>query len=208
MKKEIQCAAIQYGTGAISGFFHQDHVQVGDLVVKDQDFIEATKEPGVTFVAAKFDGILGLGFQDISVGDAVPVWYNLVNQGLVKEPVFSFWLNRNTEGEERGEIVFGGVDSSHFKGEHTYVPVTQKGYWQFDMGDVLIDGESSGFCANGYSAIADSGTSLLAGPTEVWRGGGGCDHEGSCKRGDKINVLIIPCLPSAKEKRRQKQKQK
>ncbi|KAM1520304.1 hypothetical protein ACFX1Z_023013 [Malus domestica] len=72
MKKEIQCAAIQYGTGAISGFFHQDHVQVGDLVVKDQDFIEATKEPGVTFVAAKFDGVLGLGFQDISVGDAVP----------------------------------------------------------------------------------------------------------------------------------------
>lgn len=39
-----------------------------------QDFIEATKEPSATFVAAKFDGILGFGFQEISVGNAVPFW--------------------------------------------------------------------------------------------------------------------------------------
>jgi Eukaryotic aspartyl protease len=34
-------AAIQYGTGSIAGFFSQDHVTVGDLVVKDQviDFL-------------------------------------------------------------------------------------------------------------------------------------------------------------------------
>lgn len=56
--------------------------------------------------------------------------YNMVEQGLVEEPVFSFWLNRHTEEEEGGEIVFGGVDSKHYEGEHTYVPVTQKGYWQ------------------------------------------------------------------------------
>lgn len=54
----------------------------------------------------------------------------MVDQHLLKEPVFSFWLNRNVDGEEGGEIVFGGVDSDHYKGEHTYVPVTQKGYWQ------------------------------------------------------------------------------
>ncbi|XP_030539606.1 aspartic proteinase A1-like isoform X2 [Rhodamnia argentea] len=166
-KKNGKSADIHYGSGAISGFFSQDNVKVGDLVVKKQEFIEATKEPGITFLAAKFDGILGLGFQEISVGKAVPVWYNMVDQDLVPEPVFSFWLNRNTKGEEGGELVFGGVDSSHYKGEHTYVPVTQKGYWQFDMGDVLIDGETTGFCSGGCSAIADSGTSLLAGPTTV-----------------------------------------
>ncbi|KAI3675201.1 hypothetical protein L1987_84787 [Smallanthus sonchifolius] len=166
-KKNGKSAAIQYGTGSISGFFSQDFIKIGDLVVKEQDFIEATKEPGVTFLAAKFDGILGLGFQEISVGDAVPVWYNMMTQGLVHEPVFSFWLNRNADEDEGGELVFGGVDSNHFKGRHTYVPVTQKGYWQFEMGDVLIDDKTTAFCSGGCAAIADSGTSLLAGPTAV-----------------------------------------
>nr|AAC34854.1 senescence-associated protein 4 [Hemerocallis hybrid cultivar] len=160
-------AAIHYGTGAIAGYFSEDHVELGDFVVKGQEFIEATKEPGVTFLVAKFDGILGLGFKEISVGGAVPLWYNMVEQGLVKEAVFSFWLNRKSEDGEGGEIVFGGVDPSHHKGEHVYVPVTQKGYWQFDMGDVLVGGQSTGFCEGGCAAIADSGTSLIAGPTTV-----------------------------------------
>ncbi|XXG61695.1 hypothetical protein AAC387_Pa05g0239 [Persea americana] len=166
-KKNGKPAEIRYGTGSVSGFFSQDNVQIGDLVVKDQEFIEATREPSLTFLVAKFDGILGLGFQEISVGNAVPVWHNMVNQGLVEEPVFSFWFNRNAEEEEEegGEIVFGGVDPKHYKGEHTYVPVTQKGYWQFDMGDVLVGNQTTGFCAGGCSAIADSGTSLIAGPT-------------------------------------------
>ncbi|KAD4179080.1 hypothetical protein E3N88_27671 [Mikania micrantha] len=166
-KKNGTSAAIQYGTGAISGFFSQDSIKLGDLAVKKQDFIEATKEPGITFLAAKFDGILGLGYQDISVGKAVPVWYNMVNQGLVQEPVFSFWFNRHADEEQGGELVFGGVDPNHFKGKHTYVPVTQKGYWQFDMGDVLIGDKTTGFCSGGCAAIADSGTSLLAGPTTI-----------------------------------------
>ncbi|XXG67822.1 hypothetical protein AAC387_Pa06g1079 [Persea americana] len=166
-KENGKPAAIQYGSGSISGFLSQDNVQVGDLVVKDQVFIEATSEPGAAFIAAKFDGILGLGFQEISVDNVVPVWYNMITQGLVKEQVFSFWLNRNPDAEDGGEIVFGGIDPNHFKGEHTYVPVTQKGYWQFDMGDLVIDGKPTGFCSGSCKAIADSGTSLLTGPSSI-----------------------------------------
>lgn len=36
---EGKSAAIQYGTGSISGFFSEDNVQIGDLIVKDQVYI-------------------------------------------------------------------------------------------------------------------------------------------------------------------------
>lgn len=54
----------------------------------------------------------------------------MMDQKLVKEPVFSFWLNRNADDESGGELVLGGVDPKHYKGEHVYTPVTRKGYWQ------------------------------------------------------------------------------
>lgn len=158
---------IQYGSGAVYGVLSQDKVTVGDLEVTEQVFMEATKEPGLTFLLAKFDGIFGLGLKEIAVGDVTPAWYNMLEQGLLAEPVFSFWLNRNADDDNGGELVFGGIDPNHYVGEHTYVPVTRRGYWQFDMGDFLIDGKTTGFCSKSCAAIADSGTSLMAGPMGI-----------------------------------------
>ncbi|KAM0927631.1 hypothetical protein ACQ4PT_002757 [Festuca glaucescens] len=73
-KKKGKWVSIHYGTGAIAGYISQDSVQVGGVVVKNQDFIEAAFEPSITFMLAKFDGILGLGFKEISAGGAKPVW--------------------------------------------------------------------------------------------------------------------------------------
>ncbi|MCO5610031.1 hypothetical protein L7F22_064266 [Adiantum nelumboides] len=58
-------------------------------------------------------------------------------------------------------------DPEHYIGQHTYVPVTRKEYWQFDMGDFLIDGQSTIFCANSCAVIVDLGTSLMVDPTGI-----------------------------------------
>lgn len=44
----------------------------------------------------------------------------LTTQGLLPEPVFSFWLNRDPDAAVGGALVLGGVDPKHFTGEHTW----------------------------------------------------------------------------------------
>ncbi|XP_002161366.2 lysosomal aspartic protease isoform X1 [Hydra vulgaris] len=157
--------SIQYGSGSCSGYQSIDTLQVADISVKNQMFGEATSEPGIAFVAAKFDGLLGMGYSQISVNGVVPPFYNMVDQKLVEDAVFSFYLDRNVNDSTGGELLLGGVDSSKFVGDITYTPVTVEGYWQFKMDKVVVNGEPM-FCASGCNAIADTGTSLIAGPTE------------------------------------------
>jgi len=160
--------AIQYGSGSLTGLISQDTVKIGGLAIKNQGFAEAVTLPGITFLVGQFDGILGLGFDSISVDGVIPPWYNLLKQGLVQDPLFSVWLSKDPRGQNGGQLFFGGVSNNYFTGSISYYPLTQKTYWQFQVSDILYGGQSQGYCpVGGCKAIADTGTSLIAGPSNL-----------------------------------------
>ncbi|KAJ5141327.1 uncharacterized protein N7443_010703 [Penicillium atrosanguineum] len=157
--------AIQYGSGSLSGFVSQDTLQIGDLKVAKQDFAEATSEPGLAFAFGRFDGILGLGYDTISVNKMVPPFYNMMNQGLLDEPKFAFYLGDANKDGDNSEATFGGVDESHYTGEMINIPLRRKAYWEVDfdaiaLGDNVAELEDTG-------VILDTGTSLIALPSTM-----------------------------------------
>lgn len=156
--------SIAYGKGQVSGIFDMDYVNVSGILIRNQTFAEATYEPGNVFQNFDFDGIFGLGFQSISVGGVRPPFFSMIMQGLIDQPIFCVWMNRDLNGKTGGEIIFGGSDPSKYKGSIAYVPLSQAGYWQFSMDGASI-GNSRKLCKGGCQAIADTGTSLIVGPS-------------------------------------------
>ena len=84
---------ICYGAGCMSGFVSNDRFCIGQACIHDQLFAEATHIES-SFFNGPYDGILGLGFEEISVNRIPTVFDNLVRQGAIDKPTFSFWINR------------------------------------------------------------------------------------------------------------------
>lgn len=143
----------------------QDNLKIGDLKVKGQDFAEATSEPGLAFAFGRFDGILGLGFDAISVNKIVPPFYQMINQGLLDEPVFAFYLgDANKEGDS-SVATFGGIDKDHYEGELINIPLRRKAYWEVDLDAIALGDDVAELDNTGV--ILDTGTSLIALPSNL-----------------------------------------
>jgi saccharopepsin len=135
--------------------------------VKGQTFAEISTVSfgplNIAFAVGKFDGLLGLGFNTISQYHIPTPFEQMVSQKLVDENLFAFYLP-DASGAQ-GELTLGGIDKSHYTGELVSVPLTSESYWEVSL-DGLKFGDST-IVSSSTKAIIDSGTSMLAGPTDM-----------------------------------------
>ncbi|XP_073989776.1 cathepsin D-like isoform X2 [Rhodnius prolixus] len=157
--------SIIYGKGSMTGILGRDTLQIGNFTVRRQQFAEATKEPGNAFLHSQFDGILGMAFP--TAGSKVePVFHTLIKQGLVEDRIFSFFLNRDPNGDLGGEMILGGWNDYYFDSSKiNYIRLSKVDKWQFKV-DSISSTNKTMFCKDSCEAIADTGTTMIIGPTD------------------------------------------
>jgi len=155
---------IMYGSGPVSGFQSIDNMNFGGLAVANQEFAEVTDASGLgaAYSLGKFDGILGMAFPVLSVNKVPTGFQNVYNQGLVNDNLFAFYLGNSAR--DKGELTLGGIDSAHYTGDITWVPLLAATYWEIKMDDIQIEGKSYSGSTTGVKAIVDTGTSIMTGP--------------------------------------------
>eukprot|EP00938_MAST-03A_sp_MAST-3A-sp1_P000425 g425.t1 len=103
--------SIKYLSGAVEGPLAKDTVTVGDnMVVKDQVFGMARQIDVPLLDDVVWDGIIGLAYpnEELSGEGIKPLFDNIMDQGLLLNNVFSYYL-----GIEGGAVVFGGIDERY-----------------------------------------------------------------------------------------------
>jgi hypothetical protein len=155
---------ITFGTGEITGVFVKEKICMGNICTHG-DFVAATAESDEPFSLVPFDGILGLGLPQMSEGPHFNVFDCMIRDGVLKSNIFSVFFG-SSDGEE-SEITFGEYRQARMAEELFWVPVSIPGYWQVDMSDITVNGKRQNFCRGGCQVAVDTGTSLMAGPTEI-----------------------------------------
>lgn len=156
--------SIEYGDGSTaSGTVYADTVVVGSVTATSQAVEAATSASSSFLSDTASDGLLGLAFSDLNTirPTAKTTFFDTVKSSLAL-PLFTVDLKKG----EPGSYDFGYIDSSKYVGDITYVDVdTSNGFWQFTAAGYAVG--SGDVVTESYTAIADTGTTLLYLPSDV-----------------------------------------
>ncbi|CBZ52709.1 Pepsinogen A1, related [Neospora caninum Liverpool] len=170
---EPAIAFIQYGTGACVLRMAKDTVFIGGITVQNQTLGLALQESTHPFADLPFDGLVGLGFPDVTgeeglPADALPLVDLMMKQKLLKRNVFAVYMSEQLN--QPGEITFGSVNPRYtFEGHKPqWFPVISLDYWEVGIHGLRLNGKSLRICERKRcKAAVDTGSSLITGPSEV-----------------------------------------
>ncbi|PIO61280.1 eukaryotic aspartyl protease [Teladorsagia circumcincta] len=126
----------------------------------------AMEEPGNAFVNIPSDGILGMAWDSMSAYQIrQPMDQIFANKTLCPEALFAFYLSNDEYNNNDGVLTLCGTNSAHYKGPIAWVPLTREDYWRINLDAVAVQGLPITY--EQASAIVDTGTSLLYGPSDA-----------------------------------------
>ncbi|KAI6124559.1 aspartic peptidase domain-containing protein [Pisolithus croceorrhizus] len=159
--------SLSYGGGSTAtGELYSDNVLIGGYEAINQT-LGAAVSYSAGFQAPTFDadGLLGLGFPQISVYGQPPVFQTLISDGVLTESLFGVALS-SVPG--KSELMIGAADTTMYnQSSMVFVSVSLQAYWQIPMdglsrpglnnsGEVVIANKTS------YAqAIIDTGTTMI-----------------------------------------------
>lgn len=85
---------VRYGDGYFRGSSMKDIMEIGDFLIKKQEFLLYTKDKGIDDLAG--DGVLALSPTQVS-NCSTNFILNMNSQGLIPSPKFSLYLSQNSE---------------------------------------------------------------------------------------------------------------
>merc|ERR1719345_318159 len=143
---------ISFGTGQISGDYIKDKFCVGGSICSTVRFIAASEESPEPFEETPFDGIMGMGFNDLSMGKGFNIPDDLNDSGQLPQGQFSFFLT----DDGSSEITFGGYKAESLASDIVWAPVTIQSYWQVKVEDITFNNKPTGLCDGACQVAVDT----------------------------------------------------
>lgn len=143
--------SISYGSGSAEGTVGSDTVSIGSLSTT-AEFGLITSATG--FATSDFDGICGLAFESLADDNITPFFVQLFESGQISNEQFAFDLSDGSPS-----LTLGGYDESR---SIWWASLVSETYFEISLGNIEVDGTS---LSSVSSAISDTGTSYLVGPS-------------------------------------------
>lgn len=155
--------SISFGTGDISGDYYKDKFCIAAQLCTEVRFVASTEESTSPFSQTPFDGILGLGFKDLSMGEHFNILDDLNANSQLPMGTFAVYLTDDTSSE----ITFGGYRADKVASDIVWAKVVHESYWQVGVDDITFNNVQTKLCKGGCQVAVDTGTSMLAGPSDL-----------------------------------------